>query len=146
MAKMKRSEWVKTPYAGSSAQDPDGSIRKLLMKYRVTDIRWSEGTGASGRPACMVEFHLNGKNYRIGLEGLDADASREELIKQVKRAVYHMLKTLLEASEVFFPLEQVLLPYMMLTDGLTMYEAAAPRLLTMNVESVGKLLLPAPKE
>src|SRR5688572_12686126 len=98
---MKRSEWAKTPYAKSMAQDPDAAIQKLLTKYGITETQWTTGSGPNGRPAVMLRFSLKGKGYRMMLETLDAEADRTELLRQIKRALFFYLKSTLEASQLF---------------------------------------------
>lgn len=124
-----RGEWLKTPYADSSARDPDGDIRAILAKRDVTDIQTTQTTGPNGRPAYVLRFRLGSKVYRIGMETLHAQqVSAEHLLKQAKRAVYHLLKSVLEFATVFAPVEQVLFAFVESAAGPTMYEIAKPQL------------------
>ena len=145
MPKLTRAQWLKTPYAKSEARDPDGAIRALLGKYGVRDVQWTEAGGPSGRPACMLRFILKGKTYRVMIESLDAQADAGELLKQVKRAIYFMLKSTLEITGVFCSAEQALFAWLELPGGQTLYEGAAPHLAKLNGPDFSTLLLPAPK-
>lgn len=146
MPKLKRSDWLRTPYAKSTAKAPDAAIRTLLARYGVTDIQWTEGVGAEGRPAVMLRFILRGKGYKIKLDGLDADAEAAELLLQVKRAVFFQLKALLELAGVFAPPEKVLFAYLETPDGPTMYDAAQPYLEQLRAPNFGQLLLTDKRE
>jgi hypothetical protein len=141
MKAMSRSEWRKTPYAASDARDPDKSIRDLLRKYAVADIQSTETTGPQGRPAFQVRFILRGKTYCVPVETLEADAGPDELLKQAKRAVYHMLKAMLEAAEVFWPAEQALFAFLEVPGGRgILYDAARPALQRLEAPTFGTLL------
>lgn len=149
--KLSRSAWRKTPYAASSAQNPDAAIHALLGKYGVTEVQWTVGTGEHGRPACMLRFILGGKGYRIMLEALDADAGADERLKQIKRAIFHYLKSTLEISQVFFTPEEALFAFLELPHGQTMIDAARPHMARLTGPDFGRLvrgenLLPAPDE
>lgn len=73
----------------------------------------------------------------------------DALIRQIKRAIYHLLKSTLEFATVFAPVEQVLFPWIETAEGRTLYESAAPNLHMLN--SAGGagfqelLALPAPR-
>lgn len=124
---LSRQEWQKTPYAQSEAKDPDKALRDLLTKRGVQDIQVTETRGPHGRPSYELRFGLKGKVYRIGLETLPvSQAKPDELLKQVKRAVYFLLKSTLEFATVFAPLDQVLFPYLEVDGRTTTYEAAKP--------------------
>lgn len=145
MKPMYRAEWLKTPYAKSEAKDPDKAIRDVLVKRKVVDIQTTETTGPNGRPAYSVRFRLEGKVYRVGMEVMDAKGvGGDELLKQAKRAVYHLLKSVLEFATVFAPVEQVLFAYLESAAGPTMYEIARPQLDRLEAPSFGRILaLPA---
>ena len=144
---MKRSEWLKTPYAASDARDPDRAIRDLLTKYGVKDVQVTETTGPNGRPEYSLRFILQSKTYRVALEVLHADATPAELVKQVKRAVFHMLKSLLEFAAVFGPFERSLFAYLETPYGPTLYEAAAPTLAQLQAApDFRRLMLPPARE
>jgi hypothetical protein len=141
---LSRGQWAKTPYARSSAGNPDGAIQSLLAKYGVRDVQWTTGAGPNGRRACQLRFVYRQKGYRIFLECLDADASEDELLRQVKRAVYYYLKSLLEMAGVFFSAEELLYAYLELPSGATMYAASKPYVDRLSGPDFGKLLaLPA---
>lgn len=125
---MSRADWLRTPYAKSSASDPDKAVRDLLVKRGVVDIQHTETTGPNGRRAYSVRFRLHDKIYRVGMEVLHAAAAPDELLKQAKRAVFHLLKSVLEFATVFAPLEQVLFAYLETPAGPTLYEVARPQL------------------
>ena len=144
MKRMSRSEWAKTPYAGSTAQDADGAIQRLLAKYGVRDVMTAQFTGEGGRPGYGIRFVLNGKCYRIALETLDAQAGDEELRVQVKRAIFFFLKSALELANVFVPPEQVLFAFLELpaAGNATMYEGAKPYLQQLTTPDFGRMMLP----
>jgi hypothetical protein len=143
---MSRADWRKTPYAASEARDPDKNIRDILVRYKVADIQSTETTGPNGRPSYFVRFKLAGKIYRVGMEVLNAQASPDELMKQTKRAIFHLLKSLLEYSSVFAPVEQVLFAFIETPLGLTMYECAKPQLDKLEAPDFTRMLaLPAAK-
>lgn len=141
---MKRSEWIKTPYAGSRAEGTDESIARLFSRYGISEHQITQQRGPNGRPAYVIRFMLKDRMYRVGVECLDCpDAGPDELIIQAKRAVFHFLKSMLEMQTVFFSAEQVLFSFLELPGSqCTMYEAAAPKLAGMTVAKVSNLFLP----
>lgn len=146
---MTRTEWNKTPYAGSDAKDADGAIARLLSKYGVTETMTVQFTGEGGRPGYGIRFALKGKCYRIALEALDAPhVSDDERKVQVKRAVYFFLKSSLEMANVFMPPEQVLFAFLEApgAGGATMYEGAKPYLQQLTAPDFGRLMLPPARE
>jgi hypothetical protein len=145
--KLSRSEWLKTPYAKSDAKNPDGAIQALLAKYGVVEVMTASYLGVNKRPGFGVRFVLKGKPYRVALETLNADASPDELRVQVKRAVFHYLKSVLEVTGVFMSVEEALFAYLELPtpagDGLTtMFEYARPTVNKLTAPDFGKLMLP----
>lgn len=143
--RMNRSQWNKTPYAGTGATGTDEQISRLLAKYGVHQSQVTQGVGPHGRPAYLLRFELKEKMYRVMLEGLDAEnVSHAELLAQVKRALFYYLKSTLEMQSVFFTAEQALFAFLELPgSACTMYEAAAPRLQGMTVPKLQNLLGPA---
>lgn len=127
MTTMSRAAWKKTPYATTRAADPDTSLRKLLGKYQVRDIQTTETT-VNGRHTISLRFRHQDKTYRIALPVLDADAEHEELVRQVKRAIFFYLKAALEAATYFFTPEQALFAFIETANEQTIYELAAPKL------------------
>lgn len=144
--KMKRSAWLKTPYAKSTSADPDRSVRSLLAKYGVADIQSTEATAPSGRRLYGVRFRLSGKTYLVSLESLHAEADPEELLRQVKRAVYFLLKALLEQVTVFVSADRVMFPFLEVAGGGTLYDVAAPALAAHSSPDFGRLLLGPARE
>jgi hypothetical protein len=142
--KMTRSEWARTPYAGSQATRTEDSASGLLSKYGVQVFQWTQGRGQNGRPAIQFRFELKGKTYRVMIETLLADASPDELIVQAKRAIYHYLKSALEMASVFVPMEKTLFAFLELPGGYTCFEAAAPYVNQLEGPDFGRLMLPAP--
>lgn len=129
MKPLHRAAWLRTPYAKSKAKDPDKAVRGLLTKRKIVDIQTTETTGPNGRPLYQLRFRLEGKVYRVGLEVLHANGvTAEELLRQAKRAVYFLLKSVLEFATVFAPVEQVLFAFLETPNGGTLYEAARPQL------------------
>ncbi|HSR54075.1 MAG TPA: hypothetical protein VLV83_24870 [Acidobacteriota bacterium] len=116
--KLTRSEWTRTPYAKTTAANTHGDVKRLLAKYEITDWQWTSGQ-MNGRQAVQLRFAYQGAPYTITARVLDADASDEELLRQVERAVFHYLKSLVEISGPFFPLSQVLATHLQLEDGQT---------------------------
>lgn len=148
---LKRAEWRRTPYAASRVEDEEGAISKLLARYGVsTNVMMANYNGQSGRPAFGVRFVLRGRAYRIAFESLDTDATvkPEELRKQVKRAVFHTLKALLETATVFATAEQILFAFAEVpSTGQTIYDMAAPSFDKLGPTNLGALLLgPAPTQ
>lgn len=117
------AEWAKTPYAKSEARDPDRSILDLLRKYNIEKIQNTLSHGPSGRRSFEIRFQLGDRCYRVGMEVLDVqNVPEDNLLRQVKRAVFHFLKIALEFSTVFCPLDQVLFGFVETSDGHTTYE------------------------
>lgn len=145
--KMSRQEWAKTPYAKTDARDPDGAILSLLAKYRITTTQLTHGIGPNGRPAFSVRFMLDGRAYTILRETLHADAPPDQLMKQVKRAIYYRLKVTLEDAAIFPP-EEALFPYLELpaAGGATVYVTAQPALAQFKTPDFGRLMLPPKPE
>lgn len=146
--RLTRTEWNKTPYAGSEAKDSDRDIQRLLEKYGVKEMMTVNYTGPSGRPGYGVRFVLKGKCYRLALETLDTflQVTEEERKVQVKRAIYYHLKSALEVANVFMPPEQVLFAFLESpATGQTMYEGAQPYLQRLAAPDFGRLMLPPAK-
>lgn len=148
MKRLTRTEWNKTPYAGSTAKDTDRDIERLLEKYGVKETMFASYTGDSGRPGFGVRFVLKGKTYRIALTTLDAQADETELKVQTKRAIYFFLKASLEVSNVFMPPEQVLFAFLELpgAGNATMYEGAKGYLQQLASPDFGRLMLPPKRD
>jgi hypothetical protein len=149
--KLSRSEWAKTPYAKSEARNPDAAILALLAKYGVVEVMNAQYRGPNGRLAFGVRFVLRGKPYRIALEVLNAEAKPEELCVQVKRAIYHYLKSLLEVTGLFISTEQALFAHLELSGeagkSMTMWEYAEDTVKRLVAPSFAQLMLsPKPEE
>lgn len=143
---MKRGEWLKTPYAGSTAERTDEATQRLFARYGIDEYQWTQCRGPNGRPAISIRFRLEDRTYRMGIETLDVEGAQpEELLTQVRRALFYFLKSTLEMQSVFFTADQVLFAFLELPDGPTVYEAAAPRLLGLASPDIGRLLGPAPE-
>jgi hypothetical protein len=126
---MTAAEWNKTPYANTEARDTEATIIRLLDKYGVKEHTISSFTGRNKRPAWGIRFSIKGQSYRIALEVLDAPRIPEEKLKtQVKRVIFHFLKSTLEMTNVFMPVEQVLFAFLELNSNVTVFEMAMPRL------------------
>jgi hypothetical protein len=123
-----RTQWLRTPYAGTQAQRTDQSLDRLLGRYHVQQYQWTQAKGPSGRPLIAFRFELENKCYRIAVETLNADAPAADLLLQAKRAIFHMMKSSLEMASVFAPMERVLFAYLETAHGQTVYELAAPHL------------------
>lgn len=120
---MRKSEWMRTPYAGTQAQNTEKDFSRLFEKYSIEQYQYSRGL-VNGRPAFQVRFVLNDKPYRFKLEALDVDdIADEKLISQLKRVLYFQLKSLLETATVFLTPEELLFSFLELKDG-TVYEMA----------------------
>lgn len=121
---MKKSEWLKTPYANTQAQNTEKDFSRLFEKYGISQYQYSRGE-INSRPAFMVRFVLNDKPYRFKLEALDVpDVPDEKLISQLKRVLYFQLKSLLETSTVFLTPEELLFSFLELPKG-TVFELAS---------------------
>lgn len=129
---MKEHEWRKTPYAKTKAGDPDQAIVALLEKYDITNHQASQLKGPHGRPCIVLRFMFKESFYRIAFEVLDApDVELKQRIKQVKRAMYWMLKIRLEEAGVFGTAEELMCGWLELPGGTTIYEASAPFIKTL---------------
>lgn len=142
--RMLRSDWNKTPYAGSTAANADTAVTSLLEKYGVKEYQWTRGLGPNGRSAVMLRWNHKGKTYRIMIETLWADAPADDLIRQAYRAMFYYLKSTLEMAGVFFPLDTSLFAFLELPNGSTMYEMASPHMATLQSADFSRLCLPAP--
>jgi hypothetical protein len=143
---LSRSEWTRTPYAKSQAANPDAAIQSLLAKYGVRDIQWTADNGPNGRRAFQLRFVLKSKGYKIMLESLDAEASEDELNRQIKRAIFFYPKSVLEVANVFITPEEALFAFLELPQGQTMYSGAAPYIDRLTGPDFARLLLPGPVE
>lgn len=120
---MKKTEWMKTPYAGTQAQNTEKDFSRLFEKYKIEQYQYSRGV-VDGRPAFQVRFVLNDKPYRFKLETLIVeDVADEKLISQLKRVLFFQLKSLLETATVFMTPEELLFSFLELPKG-TVYELA----------------------
>ena len=118
---MRKSDWLKTPYANTQAQNSEKDLSRLFEKYAIEQYQFSRGI-INGRPGFMVRFVMNDKPYRFKLESLDVeDVTDEKLISQLKRVLYFQLKSLFETSTVFLTPEEVLFSFLELPKG-TVYE------------------------
>lgn len=120
---MRKSDWLKTPYANTQAKNTEKDFSRLFEKYGIDQYQYSRGV-INGKPAFQIRFVLNDKPYRFKLETLDApDLTDEKLISQLKRVLYFQLKSLFEISTVFLTPEEVLFSFLELKEG-TVYEIA----------------------
>jgi len=120
---MRKSEWLKTPYANTQASNTEKDFSRLFEKYGIEQYQHSRGV-IDDRPAFMVRFVLNEKPYRFKLEALDVEGvPNEKLVSQLKRVLYFQLKSLLETSTLFMTPEELLFSFLELKDG-TVYEIA----------------------
>ena len=120
---MRRSDWLKTPYANTQAQNTEKDLSRLFDKYGIEQYQYSRGV-IEGKPAFQVRFVLNERPYRFKLETLDVpDVPDEKLIAQLKRVLYFQLKSLLETSTVFLTPEELFFSFLELKGG-TVYEIA----------------------
>jgi hypothetical protein len=147
---MTERQWRDTPYANTKAGDPDQALVTLLERYGVTVHQTAQVVGPHGRTAIVLRFFFKQLAYRIAFEILDAkDVDVKQRIKQVKRAIYWMLKTRLEEAGVFGSAEELMCGWLELPDGKTVYEASAPYIQRLpSPEYVNKIfgLLPPAKE
>jgi hypothetical protein len=127
--KLTRRQWLKTPYAGTSAQNTEADMRKLLEKYGIQNIQWTQGVRDS-RPILSLRFVLDGRAYSVTLGALNAEADNNELLRQLKRAIYWTLKPLLEGAKMFFETEQLLLGFLEVDDGRTVWDVGRGKLPT----------------
>ena len=121
---MKKSEWLKTPYANTQAQNTEKNFSRLFEKYEITQYQYSRGV-IDGVAAFQVRFVINDKPYKFKLGVLDVlDVSDEKLIEQLKRVLYFQLKSILETSTIFLTPEELLFSFLELPKG-TVYELAS---------------------
>ncbi len=121
-----KGEWGKTPYAKTTAKNPQQAIQTILSKHEIYTCQFTMGL-IDGVSAFEVRFQHKEKPYRIRLKVLDADASREELLRQIQRVMFHYLKSMLELSGIFFTPEELFFGHLELKEG-TVYEVALPHL------------------
>lgn len=138
---MNRVEWLKTPYAKSSASATDKDFERLLLKYKIDEHQWTQCRGPNGRPSVTLRFNLSHRTYRIQIETLDVDrAQPDELMLQAKRCLYWTLKTLLEMAIVFGSFERVAFAFLETNDGVTMFDAAGPHLKMLRAADFGHIV------
>lgn len=126
---MRKFDWLKTPYATSDAKRADAAFNTLFEKYKVDSWQFIQGRGPHGRPAFGVRFIFKGFTFRHGLEALDvAGVEADQLLKQIKRAIYWDVKSRLEMAGVFQPVEEVMFSWLELADGSTPYEISREHL------------------
>lgn len=131
---MKKAEWMRTPYAGTQAQNTEKDFSRLFEKYGIEQYQYSRGV-VNGRPAFQVRFVLNDKPYRFKLETLVVDdVSSEKLVSQLKRVLYFQLKSLLETATVFLTPEELLFSFLELKRG-TVYEIAEKNMAQIEASS-----------
>jgi len=120
---MRKSDWLKTPYANTQAHNTEKDFSRLFEKYGVEQYQYSRGV-VDGRPAFQVRFVINERPYRFKLKTLEVpDVPDEKLISQLKRVLYFQLKSILETSTIFLTPEELLFSFLELKDG-TVYEIA----------------------
>lgn len=120
---MRKSDWLKTPYANTQAQNTEKDFSRLFEKYGIEQYQYSRGV-VEGRPAFQVRFVINERPYRFKLKTLEVpDVPDEKLISQLKRVLYFQLKSILETSTIFLTPEELLFSFLELKDG-TVYEIA----------------------
>lgn len=120
---MRKSDWMKTPYANTHAQNTEKDFSRLFEKYGIEQYQYSRGV-VEGRPAFQVRFVINERPYRFKLKTLEVpDVPDEKLISQLKRVLYFQLKSILETSTIFLTPEELLFSFLELKGG-TVYEIA----------------------
>lgn len=138
----KRTDWLKTPFAGTRAANTDADLAKLFARHRIA--RWAVASGENddGSLRFGVHFFVGEVAYRVAYDTLDAPGvTPAELVAQVKRAVLHRLKTTLDEATVFAPLAELLLPYAVGPSGLTVAEAVGADVAALKAPDVGRLML-----
>lgn len=143
---MTKSEWRKTPYAGTKAARTRERIEKILERY---GIKWHQITrcrGPHARPAVVLRFEDKEKIYRIAVEIVDAEVDEALLIRQAERAIFFLLKSTLEFANIFCPLEKAFFAFLELPDGRTVFDVAEPNLDRLTGAEFGLLALPAPQK
>lgn len=127
---MDRSAWLKTPYANTSAKDPDSAITALLQKYGVRKFSITHDVGPTNQPGFGVRFCLDDLWYVVAFETLKVTGKHvdpKQTLNQVKRVVFYTLKTVLEASSVFINPQKMLMPFLEVQGG-NFYEKVAGHL------------------
>lgn len=139
---MRRADWTNTPYAGSTAKDPDKSIGDLLSKYGVVHKSQTETLGPNGRALYQLRFILRDRVYRVEREVLHVEGvPPEQLMRQVKRSIYFELKTVLEIAVVWGPMESAMLQFLEV-NGTTVYEGMKEGLGRLPKATAATLALP----
>lgn len=142
MKYLKRTDWLKTPFAGTRAANTDADLAKLFARHRIT--RWAVVSGENGDESLRfgVHFFVGPVAYRVAYDTLDAPGvSPTELIGQIKRAVLHRLKTTLDEATVFAPLAELLLPYAVGPTGRTVYETVGGDVQALRAPDISRLML-----
>lgn len=114
-----RTEWNRTPYSGTTANSSEADIVRLLDKYEVPEKGFGERDEPDGRKTFCVRFRLKDQYYRLEVKTLltTAGVSQVEKVRQVKRAAFYALKSLMELTNRFMPADVVLLPFAEITQG-----------------------------
>lgn len=151
--KYERKDWLQTPYAGSDAKDPERAVMELLEGYGVSNRQWTDHRGPNNRPAVTLRFEMAARTYRISIETLDVPrAEAKELRKQALRVIFWTLKPLLENALLFGGPDRLLLPFMEVDSGLTVFEQLQPFMdgpkfqAKALIEFAQRPALPAPKQ
>lgn len=135
-------EWRKTPYAMTTAKDTEGAIAKIMVKYQVKQYSVINSPGPNGRPAFGVQFILKDNSYLVHFECMDVrGVAFDHLLAQVKRVVYHTLKTALESASVFLPPEKVLFPFLEIPNRGTLFDEMKPFLSQLGKPGTGTLAI-----
>jgi len=133
---MKKTEWLRTPYANTSAKNTEKSFSLLFEKYGIEQYQYSRGV-IDGNAAFQVRFVINDKPYRFKLEVLDVpDVPVEKLIEQLKRVLFFQLKSILETSTIFLTPEELLFSFLELPKG-TVYEIASKHMDEIQIATKG---------
>lgn len=141
-----KTEWRKTPYAGTQAGRTREKMEQILERYGVNTHQITRCRGPNGRPAVVLRFESDEKTYKLAVETVNADVEEHLLIKQAERAIYFLLKSTLEFANIFCPLEKAFFAFLELPDGRTVYDAAEPTIGNLRGGRFDLLALPPAKK
>lgn len=117
--RMMKTEWAKTQYNNTTVGvfQSQGSIMGLLREHwGVKKVGFVEFEGGGGG----VVFEYQGRQYRfdaVPIQVIDAnEAQRDRAERQAWRWLFYHVKDLI-GSSLFMPVEDLLLPHMLVAPG-----------------------------
>lgn len=124
-------------YSGTSVSPAQSRqhIEELLVKVGAKGFRWASTVGYPGREGLEAIIEWEGRPFSFRIEVSFEDERRR---RQLMRALYWYLKTKIEAVQLgLVDLEHEFLPYLLTSEGRTVYEqlrASLPKMLAAPAE------------